>query len=378
VTTPELSIAHHFAALEDPRIDRTKKHSLNDILVIALCAVLGGADSFDDIEEFGRAKRDWLGRFLELPNGIPSHDTFGRVFAALNPKAFQRCFYSWMNAVCERCGLKRLAVDGKTLKGSHAKGKKGQGCLHTVSVWASEAGLTLGQEAVQADSNEIPAIPRLLATLDLAGAIVTIDAIGCQKEVAQAVRDEGGDYLLAVKENQETLYKDVVACIDKAVASDFARLSYDLHQTSESGHGRREERTYLVVHEPAGLTTKAEWAGLKSVVLVHRRRWVGDDYSEESHYYISSALGSAAEMAQSIRGHWAIENGLHWVLDVVFHEGHSRVKDRNAAENLAMLRRVAVSLLKQDKSKGSLKGKRKRAGWDEAFLLHLLGFLAED
>jgi predicted transposase YbfD/YdcC len=378
VNAPELSIAHHFAALEDPRIDRTKKHSLQDILVIALCAVLGGADSFDDIEEFGRSKREWLGLFLELPNGIPSHDTFGRVFAALNPKAFQACFFSWMNAVCDRCGLKRLAIDGKTLKGSHAKGSKGQGCLHTVSVWASEVGLTLGQEAVEADSNEIPALPRLLATLDLAGAIVTIDAIGCQKEVAAAIRREGGDYVLAVKENQEALYRDVVACIDKAAASDFARLSYDLHQTSESGHGRREERTYLVLHDPAGLTTRQEWAGLKSVVLVQRRRWVGDEYSEESHYYISSGSLTAEEMARSIRGHWGIENGLHWVLDVVFHEDQSRVKDRNAAENLALLRRVAVSLLKQDKSKGSLKGKRKRAGWDEAFLLHLLGFLTED
>ena len=375
MSTPELSITRHFAELQDPRIDRTKKHSLQDILVIALCAVLGGADSWDDVEQFGRSKRDWFARFLALPNGIPSHDTFGRVFAALNPKEFQRCFFAWMNAVCERCGLKRLQVDGKALKGSAAKGK---GCLHLVSVWAAENGLTLGQEAVEAHSNEIPAIPKLLATPDLAGAIVTIDAMGCQKEIVKAIRQEKGDYVLAVKQNQETLYQDVVACIDEAVASDCVGVKHDLHLTSEEGHGRREERTYVVIHEPDGLTTKHEWEGLEAIVLVHRRRWVGQKYSEEPHYYISSAALSAEEMAGSIRGHWGIENGLHWVLDVVFREDHSRVKDRNAAENLAMLRRVAVSLLKQDKSKGSLKGKRKRAGWDEDFLLHLLSFLADD
>jgi predicted transposase YbfD/YdcC len=239
-------------------------------------------------------------------------------------------------------------------------------------------GLTLGQEAAEAHSNEIPAIPKLLATLDLAGAIVTIDAMGRQKEVAKAVRQEGGDYLLAVKENQETSYRDVVACTDQAVASDLFEVRHDLHQTSERGHGRREERTHLVIHRPSGLTTESERADLKAVVLVRRRRWAGGQYSEESHYYTSSAELGAAQMAQSIRGHWGIENGLHWVLDVVFREDHGRVKDRNAAENLALLRRVAVSLLKQDKSKGSLKGKRKRAGWDEPFLLHLLGSLAEN
>jgi predicted transposase YbfD/YdcC len=376
MSQPDLSIIRHFADLEDPRIDRTKKHQLSDILVIALSATLAGADSFDDLERFGHAKKDWLAQFLELPNGIPSHDTFNRVFAALNPKAFQRCFIAWMNAICDRCGLRRLQIDGKTLKGSRGR-HGGLGGLHLVSVWAQENGLTLGQEAVEDHSNEIPAIPKLLRTLDLAGAIVTIDAMGCQKEIAQEVREQKGDYVLALKENQETLYQDVVACFDKAAEESFTQVRFDSYRSEETGHGRREERTYTVIYDPEGLRTKEQWQDLKAVVMVDRRRWVQGECSEEWHYFISSADISAREMAESIRGHWGIENGLHWVLDVVFREDQSRARRGNAPENLAMLRRVAVSLLKQDKSKGSLKGKRKQAGWDNDFLLHLLQLLSD-
>jgi predicted transposase YbfD/YdcC len=375
VTQPSLSIAAHFADLQDPRLDRTKKHSLGDILVLALCAVLSGADSYDDIEEFGRAKRDFFARFLDLPNGIPSHDTFNRVFAALDPAAFQRCFFSWMNAICERCGLRRVQIDGKALRRSHDK-SSAKACLHLVSVWAGENGLTLGQEAVADHSNEITAIPKLLATLDLAGAIVTIDAMGCQKEVARQIVDQGGRYVLAVKENQPTLYRDVARCFEEALEGDFVGLRYDQFAREEQGHGRREERTYTVIYDPPGLRTKEAWAGLKAILAVSRERRQGDKYSCEAHYYVSSAASRAKTFAESIRGHWAIENGLHWVLDVVFGEDHSRVRKGHGAENLAMLRRVAVSLLRQDQSKGSLKGKRKRAGWDQDFLLHLLGFLS--
>ena len=376
MSQPDLSIARHFAALPDPRVDRTKKHKLQDILVIALCAVLGGADSFDDMEEFGNAKRGWFQRFLELPNGIPSHDTFNRVFAALNPRAFQDCFVGWMNAVCERCGLKGVQIDGKAVRGTAGKGAL-SGCLHLVSVWAAENGLTLGQEAVADHSNEIPAVPKLLETLELAGAIVSIDAMGCQKEIAAKVREQGGDYVLAVKGNQPTLYEDVAACFDKACEEDFATVRFDTHVSEEAGHGRREERTYTVIYDPRGLRTRGEWEGLKAVVMVYRQRWVGGAHSEEWHYFISSAAASAGEFAASIRGHWGIENGLHWVLDVVFREDQSQARAGHAAENLAMLRRVAVSLLKQDKSKGSLKGKRKRAGWDTDFLTHLLELLSD-
>jgi predicted transposase YbfD/YdcC len=377
MSRPDLSILRHFAGLQDPRIDRTKKHKLSDILVIALCATLAGAGSFHEIERFGHAKRGWLQGFLQLPNGIPSHDTFNRAFALLDPKAFQRCFTAWMNAVCDRCELRRLQVDGKTLRGSHDRGKD-VAPLHLVSVWAAENGLTLGQEAVEAHSNEIPAIPRLLQTLDLAGAIVTIDAMGCQKEIAEAVRREGGDYMLAVKENQPALYDGVRACFERALAGDFEGVRHDLHFTHEEGHGRKEERTYGVIYDPQGLSGEADWKDLKAIVAVGRRRWQGDKYSEEWHYYISSAERDAEEMAASIRGHWGIENGLHWVLDVVFREDQSRVRDRNAQENLALLRRVAVSLLKQDESKGSLKGKRKEAGWNNDFLAHLLSLLSDD
>lgn len=373
----DLSILHHFASLHDPRLDRTKKHKLEDLLVIALCATLAGADGFVEIEAFGHSKRAWLQGFLELPNGIPSHDTFNRLFAALNPKAFQDCFAGWMNSICDRLGLKRLAIDGKTLRGSH-RGGKGEDCLHLVSVWAVDNGLTLGQEAVEAGSNEITALPKLLRTLDLAGAIVTIDAIGCQKEVAQTIRREGGDYVLAVKENQETLYRDIAACFEEALRGDLRGVRHDLHFTQETGHGRKEERSYCVIYDPAGLSTRCEWQDLRAIVMVGRSRWVEDKYSHEVQYYISSGEYGAAELAKSIRGHWGIENNLHWILDVVFREDESQVKDRNAAENLAMLRRVAVSLLKQDESKGSLKGKRKRAGWNDEFLAHLLGLLSAD
>jgi predicted transposase YbfD/YdcC len=227
------------------------------------------------------------------------------------------------------------------------------------------------------ESNEIPAVPRLLETLELAGAIVSIDAMGCQKEIAAKVREQGGDYVLAVKENQPTLYQDVAACFDKACEEDFATVRFDTHVSEETGHGRREERTYTVIYDPEGLRGKGEWKDLEAVVMVYRQRWVDGAHSEEWHYFISSASVSACEFAASIRGHWGIENGLHWVLDVVFREDQSRARAGHAAENLAMLRRVAVSLLKQDDSKGSLKGKRKRAGWNTDFLTHLLELLSD-
>jgi predicted transposase YbfD/YdcC len=377
MAVPTLSILHHFEALEDPRIERTRKHLLGDILVLALCGVICDCDSFEDIELWAKCKHDWLKTFLQLPNGIPSHDTIGRVFAALDPKAFQECFIDWMNALWQANGVQRLHIDGKAVR--RARKKEGlNGCLHLVSVWAHQSGLTLGQKAVAEGSNEIPAIPALLRTLELEGALVTIDAAGCQKEIAQTVRDQGGHYVLAVKGNQPTLYQDIQTCFAEAAMDDFAGVRYDVLATQEDSHGRLEERVCTVLYELAGLSSKEAWQDLKTVAMVYRRRQEGGKVSEQWSYYISSRKMTAKQMAAAVREHWGIENGLHWVLDVVFGEDQSRVRTGHAAENLAWVRKVALSLLRQDQSQGSLKGKRKRAGWDETFLLHLLGFLSEN
>jgi predicted transposase YbfD/YdcC len=377
---PDLSLLHHFEGLSDPRVLSTRKHLLTDVLVIALCAVLGGANSWDDIALFGSAKKDWFARFLALPNGIPSHDTFNRVFAALDPAAFQECFVSWMNAVCGCLGLKRLQIDGKALRGSRGRKNK-LGCLHTVSLWAAETGLTLGQVAVDDKSNEITAIPKLLRLLDLEGALVSIDAMGCQKEVAQQIRTSNGHYVLAVKDNQPTLSADIQACFQRALETGFEGVRYErLVEEPRTSHGRQESRIYTVIYDPQGLSTKDEWVDLKAIVMVYRERQVGTgenekSYSEELSYYIVSCEAPVAELALGIRSHWGIENKVHWVLDVVFREDHSRVRAGHATENLGWLRRVALALLKQDDGKGSLKGKRLKAGWDNDFLEKLLGLL---
>jgi predicted transposase YbfD/YdcC len=383
VPDPELSLLHHFGCLSDPRTSHTCQHLLSDVLVIALCAVLGGADSWNDIAQFGTSKHKWFARFLALPNGIPSHDTFNRVFAALDPAAFQGCFVSWMNAVCRRLGLKRLQIDGKSLRGSRGRKDK-LGCLHTVSVWAAQTGLTLGQVAVDDKSNEITAIPKLLQLLDLEGALVTIDAMGCQKEIAAQIRQSNGHYVLAVKENQPTLYADIQRCFLQAIETDFEGLRYQvLEEKPQQSHGRQEKRVYTVIYEPQGLSTAAEWKGLKAVIMVYRERQVGTGedgtgYSEETSYYIASSDEPVAELAGGIRAHWGIENKVHWVLDVVFGEDQSRVRAGHAAENLGWLRRVALALLKQDDGKESIKGKRHKAGWDNDFLEKLLGLLDDN
>jgi predicted transposase YbfD/YdcC len=288
-----------------------------------------------------------------------------------------------MNAVCGRLGLKRLQIDGKSLRGSRGRKHK-LGCLHTVSLWAAETGLTLGQVAVDDKSNEITAIPKLLQLLDLEGALVTIDAMGCQKEIARQIRASNGHYLLAVKENQATLYADIQQCFLQAFETDYAGLRYEvLEEKPQQGHGRQETRVYTVIYDPQGLSARQEWVDLKAIVMVYRERQVGtggDDlgYSEEVSYYIASSDQPVAELAGGIRSHWGIENKVHWVLDVVFREDDSRVRAGHAAENLGWLRRVALALLKQDDSKGSINGKRLKAGWDNDFLEKVLGLLDEN
>jgi predicted transposase YbfD/YdcC len=374
--TERLDIVHHFASVQDPRDPRFTTHLLGDLLTIALCGMLSGAKSFEDLAAFGLAKETWLRALgLALPHGIPAHDTFRDLFRHLAPGAFQDCFSAWINAACAKLGVKHVQIDGKALRGS--RGLNGT-CLYLVSAWVGANALTLGQVAVEDKSNEITAIPKLLKLLELNGALVSIDAMGCQKEIAQAIRATGADYLLQVKGNQPTLEADITASMEAAFAADFVGYAYDVWASESRGHGRQEERACLVLYDLSRLSTKEEWVDLQAIVRVARTKWVGDQETVEVAYYISSRRGSAAELGGATRDHWGIENGLHWVLDVIFREDDSRLKDRTAAENLGMLRRVAASLFRQDSSKGSVSGKQLRAGWDDEFRLHLLNLLSDE
>lgn len=364
------TITTHFAELPDPRIDRAKRHSLLDILTIALCAVICGADSWVEVERFGHAKLPWLRTFLTLPNGIPSHDTFGRVFAALDPTAFERCFLNWVQSLVAVTTDGVIAIDGKTARRSHDR-PAGREALHLVSAWASEARLVLGQVATDTKSNELTAIPALLEALHLSGALVTIDAMGCHTEIAGRIIDRGGDYVLALKENQPTLHE--------LVADHFATADPTLvrtHRTVEKDHGRLEVRTCRVTDDPAVRTWLAPdgtWPGLGSVVAVTGERRIGESVSVETRYYLSSLGAETERIGQAVRWHWGIENGLHWVLDLAFREDESRVRTGHAAENLAVLRHIALNLLRYEPTaKVGIKAKRLMCGWDETYLAKVL------
>ena len=358
-----------FDDLPDPRrVTRNKLHRLTDILTIATCAIIGGAESWEAIAEYGRTKADFFRRSLPLDNGVPSPDTFERVFAKLAPGAFSQALGRWMAAACEATGLVPVAVDGKSARA--AKRDTATGCLHVVTAWAAENRLVLGTAVVPDGSNEIAAIPELLRTLDLAGAIVTIDAAGCQVENARIIRKREGHYLLAVKDNQPTLRAAVEAVIGRACEDDFDGVRSDGHEAVEDGHGRHEERYVTVVYDPCGLP--AEWPDVAAVVQVNREREVGGKRAVTTHYYLTSHDGTAADFGRWVRGHWGIENGLHWVLDVVFREDRSRIRAENAGANLAMIRRVAVSLPRRAPGKGSGVTKRLKAGWDESYMQQVL------
>jgi predicted transposase YbfD/YdcC len=364
---PPLPLTAVFDDLPDPRRETANKlHALTDILAIATCAVIGGAESWEAIAEYGRTKADFFRRFLPLDNGIPSPDTFERVFAKLAPGAFARAFGRWMAGACEATGLVPIAIDGKSARG--AKKNTATGCLTVVSAWATENRLTLGQVAVPDGSNEIGVIPELLRTLDLAGAIVTIDAAGCQVENAEIIRGQGGHYLLAVKDNQPTLRAAAERVVEAAGAADFAGVSCG--EEVDDAHGRHEERYVSVFGTPPGIP--ADWPDVAAVVQVIRERDVGGERTCTAHYYLTSYAGTAAEMAAFVRGHWGIENGLHWVLDVVFREDDSRVRAGHAGENLAMVRRAAVALLRRAPGTGTTPTKRLKAGWDDDYLLQVL------
>lgn len=370
--TPVSTITEHFSKLDDPR-RYNRRHLLLDIIVIAICAAVCGADNWVDVENFGKAKYDWFKQFLELPHGIPSHHTFRRVFALLDAEQFEQCFVEWVGAANEVTEGQIVPVDGKTLRRSHDRtlGKK---ALHMVSAWASENRLVLGQVKTDEKSNEITAIPQLLAMLDLSGCIVTIDAIGCQKKIAKKIIEQGADYTLSVKENQKGLYDDIAELFDYAQEIDFADCDY--HKTVDKGHGRIEIRDCWTISNPEYLVylrNLSAWEDLQTIVMVKSERRIGQESSTKVRYYISSLAGEAKQALESVRGHWGIENKVHWVLDIAFREDDSRVRKGNGAQNFAILRRIALNLLKQEKTaKCGIKAKRLKAGWDQNYLLKVL------
>ena len=378
---PGTSISAHFGAITDPRAERGKEHALVEIITIALCAVISGADSWVAVEAFGRERIEWLQTFLTLRGGIPSHDTFGRVFAQLDPVEFRQCFLAWVQAVVGPVGKQVVAVDGKTLRRSHDR-SKGKGALHLVSAWATESGLVLGQQAVESKSNEITAIPHLLRLLDLKGATVTIDAMGCQTAIARQIVTQEADYVLALKGNQSSVHDRVrLAFADArgAVGSSLALHDLDIATTVNKGHGRLERRRCWSLGDPAYLAyidPEGAWLGLRTVVMVEAERRIGDTRSSEIRYYLSSLNSDAAMLNQAIRSHWGIETQLHWVLDVTFHEDASRVRTDHAPQNFAILRHFALNLLRQDRTtRASLPTKRFRAALSTSYLHTILSAL---
>jgi len=373
------AIEHHFGDLEDPRIDRTKLHKLLDILVIAICAAICGADNWEDVAAFGEAKLAWFRTFLELPSGIPSHDTFNRVFARLDPQQFQTCFTRWISATSQVIGGQVIAIDGKVLRRSHDKGI-GQAAIDMVSAWASASRVVLGQIKVDDKSNEIRAIPQLLRALEVSGCIVTIDAMGCQTEIAEIIVEQDAEYVLALKDNQGQLFEDVQLLFDDLEQSNYRVYEFDYEKTVNKEHGRLEIRECWTISDPdllCRLRGFSRWKKLQTVSRIRSQREVGEDKSCEDRYHIASLTG-AKRVLMAVRAHWSIENELHWTLDIAFDEDRCRVRKDHGPENLAVLRHISLNLLKQEKTcKRSIRGKRLLAGWRQDYLLKVLAGLGQ-
>lgn len=366
------NIAKCFTQVTDPRIERSKRHKLIDIILLAICGVICGADSWVDIEMYGKAKKEWLGTFLELPNGIPSHDTFGRVFAAIDPDEFEKSFRDWVQTIHELTQGQVIALDGKQLRGSQ-ESETGRKAIYMVSAWASENQLVLGQQKVADKSNEITAIPKLLKILEINGCIITIDAIGTQTKIAEMILERGGDYLLAVKENQGRLFEDMQYIFEVDKQYDFKDAPYQYAKTVNKNHGRIEIRQCWAISDPEYLSSireKDRWPGLKSLIRIESERKIGEATESQVSYFITSLENDAKKILHAKRSHWGVENSLHWVLDIAFGEDHSRVRKDNSPQNFAIIRHMALNLLKLEQSlKVGIKAKRLRCGWDTDYLL---------
>jgi len=376
---PRLCFLKHFESLRDPRVVGRTSHLLLDIIGITICAVICGAEAWEQVETYAKDHYDFLKTLFVLPNGIPSHDTFNRVFRHLDAEAFGQCFADWINALSRQLHLLPVrwhaAIDGKTARHSFDFGTP-SGALHLLTAWASDNGFTLGQLAVEGKSNEITAIPKLLEVLYLEGAIVTIDAIGCQKEIAADIRQKKADYILAVKGNQPHLYEDIKRLFDRHAESPGPAGSYSSHAETSKGHGRKEVHTCIVLNDLNGIRGLGEWKDAKRVALVLRQCWEGGKYSEEVRYFLGSYEGTAREYLGYSRKHWGIENGQHYVLDVTFREDDNRTRKDHGPANLALIRRIALSLLRQERStKMSTPTKRMHACGDDDYLLTVLGGL---
>ena len=360
----ENNLLSYFSGMNDPRIDRTKRHQMGDIIFIAIASVLCGAESWNDMQEYGEIKEDWLSSFLELPNGIPSHDTFNRFFAALDPQEFEDCFLSWVSSIYQHTHGEVVSIDGKMMRGSRQHNC--QSATHIVSAWANKNSLVLGQLKVEDKSNEITAIPKLLDSLLLEGNLVTIDAIGCQKKIARKIRSKKADYILAVKENQKELLEDIQDSFRVIQPS-------DQHEEIDYGHGRIETRKCSVIQDLDLVDKHEKWNGIKAIIKVERKREfkANGKVEEQTSYYISS-ITDAKNIANGIRQHWGIENKVHWVLDVAFSEDLSRKRNNHAAQNFSSLNRIALNILKKDDARVGIKSRRKMAGWGNEYLLKLL------
>lgn len=376
------SLVQHLSEVPDPRIDRRKQHELIDILVIAVCTLLCAGEGFNDMEDFGKAKYEWFKTFLNLPNGIPSHDTFNRVFALLDPKQFVDCFLRWTQTLRQAVSQEIVALDGKALRRAL---NKDQSVKYVVSAWAQSNGLVLGQLKVADKSNEITAVPELLRVLELSGCIVTIDAMGCQKKIAKEIKEADADYVLALKGNQETVHEEVKTFLDatleerqapRPVGAKLSKAAAGLAslQTVEKDHGRLETRRYYQSDQLDWFADRSKWEGLQSVGMVESIREIQGTTTVERRYYLSSLALGIETFARAVRGHWGVENKVHWIMDVCFREDQSRARTGYAAENLATLRRLALNLLKREKTKNrGIRGKQLNASWDHAYLLRLLG-----